>query len=136
MIIQRFQTLFLLFVFPANIGFAFTPMFSHAMRDPSGWLSNGLIAALVFSMALSLYSVALFRNRQLQMQWVKRAMLFQLIALGMNIGVFFTVGRLGMHLLVEVFSVGLILLGLLFQYLALHFIMKDEKLVQSEDRIR
>ena len=135
-VIQRIQTIFLLLVLPVNIGFAFTPMFSHAMQDPSGWLSNGLIAALLFSMALSLFAVALFRNRVNQMRWVKRAMLFQLIALGMNIGIFFTVGRLGMNLLTEAYSVGLIILGLIFQYMALHFIDKDEKLVRSMDRIR
>ena len=134
--IQRIQTLFLLFVIPVNIGFAFTPMFSHAMLDPSGWLSNGLIAALLFSMVLSLYAIFLFRNRPNQMRWVKRAMLFQIIALGMNIGIFFTVGRLGVNLMTEAFSVGLLLLALLLQYLALHFIDKDEKLVQSMDRIR
>ncbi len=135
-VIQRIQTVFLLLVLPVNIGFYFTPMFSHAMQDPSGWLSNGLIAALLFSMALSVYAVFLFRNRPNQMRWLKRAMLFQLIAIGMNIGIFFTVGRIGMNLLTEVFSVGLLVLALVFQYLALHYIDKDEKLVKSIDRIR
>ncbi|TVQ71016.1 MAG: DUF4293 family protein [Balneolaceae bacterium] len=135
-VIQRIQTVFLLLVLPVNIGFAFTPMFSHAMLDPSGWLSNGLIAALLFSMALSVFAVFLFRNRPNQMRWVKRAMFFQLIAIGMNIGIFFTVGRIGMNLLTEVFSVGLLALALVFQYLALHYIDKDEKLVKSMDRIR
>lgn len=106
------------------------------MMDPSGWLSNGIIAALVFSMALSLYAIFLFRDRPNQMRWVKRAMLFQVIGLGMTIGIFFTVGRLGMHLTLEVLSTGLLLLGLLLQYLALHYIDKDEQLVRSMDRIR
>lgn len=106
------------------------------MLDPSGWLSNGLIAALLFSMVLSLYAIFLFRNRPNQMRWVKRAMLFQVIALGMNIGIFFTVGRIGMNLMTEALSVGLLMLAFILQYLALHFIDKDEKLVQSMDRIR
>lgn len=134
--IQRIQTLFLFLIVPINIGFAFTPMFSHAMMDPSGWLSNGIIAALVFSMALSLYAIFLFRDRQNQMRWVKRSMFFQLIAIGMVIGIFFTVGRVGMNLLHEAMGAGLITGGLLLQYLALHFIDKDEKLVRSMDRIR
>lgn len=134
--IQRIQTLFLLLVLPVNIGFVFTPMFPHALQDPSGWLSNGLIAALVFSMALSLYTIFLFRNRQNQTRWVKRSMLFQVIAIGMAIGVFFTVGRFGLHLLEEALSVGLLIAGVILQYLALHYIDKDEKLVRSMDRIR
>ncbi len=134
--IQRIQTLFLFLVLPVNIGFVFTPMFSHAMLDPSGWLSNGLMAALLFSMALSLYSIFLFRNRQNQMRWVKRAMLFQLIAIGMVIGIFFTVGRIGLNLYQEALSLALLVGGLIFQYLALHFINKDEHLVKSMDRIR
>jgi hypothetical protein len=135
-VIQRIQTLFLFCLLPINIGFVFTPMFSHAMQDPSGWLSNGLIAALLFSMALSCYSIFLFRDRKNQMRWVKRSLLFQLIAMGMVVGIFFTVGRLGLNLLHEVYSIGLLAAGGVFQYLALHFIDKDEKLVRSMDRIR
>ncbi len=134
--IQRIQTLFLLLVIPVNVGFALTPMFAHAMLDPSGWLSNGLIAAILFSMALSLYSIFLFRDRHNQIRWVQRSMLFQLIAFGMIIGIFFTVGRIGLHLLHEVYSTGLLFFGVILQYLALHFINKDEKLVRSMDRIR
>nr|WP_272491789.1 DUF4293 family protein [Natronogracilivirga saccharolytica] len=135
-VIQRIQSLFLLLILPVNIGFAFTPMFSHAMLDPSGWLSNGLIAALLFSIALTLYTIFLFRDRQNQMRWVKRAMLFQVIAVGMAVGVFFTVGHIGMNLIEEALSVGLLVLGVLLQYMALHYIWKDEELVRSMDRIR
>ena len=134
--IQRIQSLFLFLILPVNIGFAFTPMFSHAMLDPSGWLSNGLIAALLFSIALSLYTIFLFRDRKNQMRWVKRAMLFQIIGVGMAVGVFFTVGRIGMNLMEEALSVGLLVLGILLQYMALHYISKDEELVRSMDRIR
>ncbi|MDI6401329.1 DUF4293 family protein [Balneolaceae bacterium ANBcel3] len=136
MVIQRIQTLFLLLIIPLNAGFVFTPMFSHAMLDPQGWLSNGLIAALLFSILLSVYTVAQFRNRHNQIKWVKRAMLFQIIAIGMVVGVFFTVGRLGSHLLAEAYSIGLLLSGLLLQYLALHYINKDIEKVASMDRIR
>lgn len=134
--IQRIQTIFLLLVLPVNALFVFTPMFPHAMQDPGGWLSNGLIAALAFSLLLSAYSIFLFRNRLNQIRWVARAMLFQVIAIGMVGGIFFTVGRIGMNLLSEAFSAGLLILGLLFQYLALYFIRKDEQLVKSMDRIR
>jgi len=106
------------------------------MLDPSGWLSNGLIAALFFSAALSLYTISLFRDRHNQIRWVQRSMIFQVIAIGMAVGVFFTVGRIGLHLLTEALSVGLLVLGVLLQYLALHYIDKDEKLVRSMDRIR
>ncbi|MDG5767476.1 DUF4293 family protein [Balneolales bacterium ANBcel1] len=134
--IQRIQTIFLFLILPVNAGFVFTPMFPHALQDPSGWLSNGLMAALFFSVALSLYSVFLFRNRQNQMKWVKRGMLFQVIAIGMAVGVFFTVGRIGMNLMAEALSVGLLVLGVALQYVALHYIDRDEKLVKSMDRIR
>ncbi len=135
-VIQRIQTLFLFLVLPVNAGFVFTPMFSHALLDPSGWLSNAMIAALAFSAVLSLYALSQFRDRPKQMKWVWRSMIFQIIAIGATIGIFFTVGRIGMNLMEEALSVGLLILGLVLQYLALHYIDKDEKLVRSMDRIR
>lgn len=134
--IQRIQTVFLLLSVAANTVFVFLPLFRHAMQDPSGWVSNGLITALAGAVLLSLVAIFMFNNRPQQIQWVKRAMVFQILALGACIGIFFTAGRLGMHLLWEAAGVGLIVAGFVLQYLAIHFIHKDEELVQSMDRIR
>lgn len=134
--IQRIQTLLLFLVIPVNVAFVFTPMFSHAMLDPGGWLSNALVAALLFSALLSVYAIFLFRDRGRQIHWIYRAALFQVIALGALAGIFFTVGRLGSHLMAEVLSTGLVAFGLLLQYAAIYFVKKDEALVKSMDRIR
>lgn len=134
--IQRIQTLLLFLVLPVNAGFYFTPMFTHAMQDPSGWLSNGLIAALFFSAALSVYAIFLYHDRSRQIDWVWRALLFQMIAIGAIVAVFFTAGRLGSHLLPEALALLLPLLAVVLQYLAVVFIRKDEDLVRSMDRIR
>ena len=85
---------------------------------------------------LALYSIFLFNDRKDQLNWVKRALLVQVIALGFSIAVFFSLGGIGTYLWDEAIGTGLIVLSFTFHLLALKFINKDEKLVKSMDRIR
>lgn len=133
---QRIQTIFLLLAFILNASFIFLPIYSHALTDPTGWISTGLTVALAFSSIITLYSIFLFNNRQNQVQWVKRGMLFQVIALGMCFAMFFTLGTYGFNLWDEALGVAILFLALLSHYAAIRYIRRDDKLVRSMDRIR
>ena len=134
--IQRIQTVFLALAAISNIGVYFTPIYTRAMEDPQQWIGFGLAISLVVAAIVSLYSIFLFSNRKSQIAWVKRAAFVQIISLGFSIGVFFSLGGIGTYLWDEAIGTGLIVLGFIFQFLALRFINKDEKLVRSMDRIR
>jgi ATP/ADP translocase len=85
---------------------------------------------------LSAVSIFMYKNRIRQMRWVNNAMIFQLMASGTGVGVFFTLGRIGTHLTGEAIGLGLLVLAVLFQLMANASIKKDERLVKSMDRIR
>lgn len=63
-------------------------------------------------------------------------MMLQIIAIGIGVAVLFTLGGFGKYLWDEAISLGLIVIALVLQYGAFHYINKDEKLVRSMDRIR
>lgn len=134
--IQRIQTLLLILAVALNIGFIFTPLQAHAFADPTAWISSGLLAGLLIASVISLYSIFLFKDRKKQVLWVTRAMIFQIIAIGFAAGIMFTLGGIGNYLWDEGLSLLLIILALVLQYLAVHYIKKDENLVKSMDRIR
>lgn len=119
-----------------NIAFVFLPIYGHALTDPSGWISTGLTVALGFAAILSLYAMLLYNNRLNQIRWVKRAMMFQVIAIGICFAIFFTLGTYGFNVWDEILGVSILFLALLCQYAAIHFIRKDENLVRSVDRLR
>ena len=134
--IQRLQTVFLALATTSNLGVFFTPIYSRAIEDPQLWIGYGLAISLLVAMALSIFGIFQFKNRKIQIAWVKRASLLQVIGLGFCVGVFFSLGGIGTYLWDEALGSGLVVLGLIFQVLALRFINKDEKLVRSMDRIR
>lgn len=134
--IQRIQTVFLVLATIFNLSVYFTPIYTRAMEDPQQWIGFGLAISLIVAAALSLYSIFLFNNRKNQINWVKRAALAEVIALGFSQGVFFSLGGIGTYLWDEAIGTGFIVLSFAFQLLALRFINKDEKLVKSMDRIR
>lgn len=70
------------------------------------------------------------------MQWIKRAMMFQLLTMGAAAGIVVSLGGFGTFLLDELASFGVLVLGLLFQFLALRGVKSDEDLVRSVDRLR
>lgn len=134
--IQRLQTVFLALAVVLNIAVFFTPIFSRSMEDPQLWIGYGLTAALAIASLLSIYSILLFNDRKSQMNWVKRAALAQVIAIGFCVGVLFSLGGIGTYLWDEALGTGFAGLAFIMQMLALRFINKDEKLVRSMDRIR
>ena len=81
-------------------------------------------------------SIFMYSNRKNQLSWVKRGALAQVIAMGFCFGVIFSLGGIGRYLWDEALGTGLVILGFVFQLLAMRFIQKDEKLVRSMDRIR
>jgi len=135
-VIQRIQSVYLGLVFVLNAVFVFTPLFGKIVGDPAAWMSSTHIAALGFSAGVSIYSIFLFNNRTKQQLFVKVSSGFQVVALGSSIGVLLSLGGIGSYLWDEALSLGLVLLGIIFQFLALRGIKKDEALVRSMDRIR
>lgn len=134
--IQRIQTVFLALTIILNIVFLFFPILGEALADPAVWVAYLLIAGVAISAGISGYSIFLYNDRKKQISWVKMAMLPQLVGVGATVGIFFSMGRISSLMLPEAVAVGLLVLGLIAQYLAIHFIKKDEKLVRSMDRIR
>jgi len=135
-VIQRLQTIFLVFGTMATGGTFFTPIYDRAMEDPQLWIGYGLAISLTAAMIVTIASIFLFGNRKNQMNWVKRAMLLQVIGMGFCFGVLLSLGGIGTYLWDEALGTGLVVLGFILQLLGLRFIHKDEKLVRSIDRIR
>jgi len=135
-VIQRIQTLLLIIAVGLNIGFVFTPLQAHAFADPTEWISSGLIAGLLLSTLVTIYSIFLYKNRPNQIRWVTRGMIFQIIAIGFAAAIMFTLGGIGNYLWDEGISLGMIVLALIAQYISVYYIRRDENLVRSMDRIR
>lgn len=134
--IQRPQTLYLLFAFLINLAFFFNPLYSTAMQDPVLWIGFGLASALTLVMIVAFVAIFLYKNRVLQLKVIKFATYLQIIALGSAMGVIFSLGNIGTHLWKEAVGTGMIVLVLVFLWLAGRGIKKDEELVKSMDRIR
>ncbi|MDX1617731.1 MAG: DUF4293 domain-containing protein [Balneolaceae bacterium] len=135
-VIQRIQTVYLALAFLLNLGVFFNPIYSHAMEDPYAWIGIGFAIVLTAATGLALACVFLYNNRQNQMQWVKRTILLQIIALGWGLGILFSLGGFGTFLWDEMIGIGLLVLALAAIIMALRNIKKDEELVRSMDRIR
>ncbi|MDX1636676.1 MAG: DUF4293 family protein [Balneolaceae bacterium] len=134
--IQRIQTVYLILAFVFDGIVFFTPLYSHAMDDPQQWIGLGLAIILTCSALMSLACIFLYSDRGNQIVWVKRTMYLQVTGLGWGVGILFSLGGIGTFLWDELIGVGLLLLALLAQILALRNIRKDEELVRSMDRIR
>lgn len=134
--IQRIQTVYLILAVLLTISVVFTALFDRLLEDPQAWILSAFIAAVVFSVGISIWSVFKFTDRPAQAATVSKAMVFQLIAMGVGVAVFFTMGPINSGDIGEFMGVGLLSVGLLFQLLARIAILKDEKLVKSMDRIR
>ena len=111
-------------------------MLGHALDDPGNWLGWLVIIAIVASAGLTGFAITLYSDRPKQISWVKKAMIPQLVVLGASLGIFFTMGRISSQMFPEAGSIAVITLALIFQYIAIVFIKKDEALVRSMDRIR
>lgn len=134
--IQRLQTVFLFLAGIINLFVFFTPIYSRAVHDPADWI--GIVFAIFLStaMALSFYSIFLYRNRLKQLRWVRYTIYAELAALAASAGILFTLGGIGSFLMKEALSVLLIFLSIISLWQAHRFIKKDQELVDSMDRIR
>jgi hypothetical protein len=155
--IQRKQSLFLLLAALSGIALYFFPLVSFLSdlnyfklyvyefknMSPNQDVTFGimtiipLIVISVGIVGLSLFTILKYKNRILQVRLVRFTMLLTIFFVA---GVFFLYPRLAeQHISTEpVFEMGAYLpIGiLLFLYLANIFILKDEKLVRSIDRLR
>lgn len=134
--IQRPQTIYLLLAALINLAVFFTPIYIESMNDPVQWIGFGLASTLTLTIIFALVAIFLYKNRVLQLNVVKGATYSQIIALGSSAGVVFSMGGIGTFLWPELLSILLILLCLVFLWMAGKNIKKDEELVQSMDRIR
>lgn len=134
--IQRIQTVYLILGILLNAAIYFTPLYGHALKDPSTWITVAITAAITLATLVILISIFLFKNRPQQIQWVKISLLLQIIGLGFLIGILFSLGGVGLFLYEEGLSLLLPIVTLIFQILAIRKIRKDEDLVRSMDRIR
>lgn len=157
--IQRIQSLFLLLVALLGIVFSFTPIIelidyenfftmnayyvfiteenSHEIVFKN--MGVGVLAGIITLLAT--YIIFLYKNRGLQLKLSKLILLLlalKLVAIFIYIEA--ATSRITTneeHLLIN-YKIGIIIpiLSLLFTYLAIHFIKKDDELVRSADRLR
>ncbi|MCF8368672.1 MAG: DUF4293 domain-containing protein [Bacteroidales bacterium] len=155
--LQRIQTLFLLVVVVLGIVLFFVPiasflaelyyfkLFVYEFRNltPDTEIEFGLTAVLpllvlnIGVIGLSAYSISSFKNRILQIRLVRFTMLLCML---MIVGIFVLYPNL-ISASTEAnseFEAGayLPIVNLLFLFLANRYILKDEKLIRSMDRLR
>jgi len=135
-VIQRIQTLYLIFAALLNFSVFFTALYERAIEDPAIFVSYGFAILVTLTMLASIVLIFLYKNRRKQISLVKYLLLIQVLALGFGVGITFSLGGIGTYLWDEALGDLLLGLALLFQYLALKQIKKDEELVKSMDRIR
>ena len=155
--LQRIQTLFLLGVVVLGIMMFFFPvesfysdsytlkMYLYTIQNmtPGSDLQFGftttlpLLAINIAILGISLYTIMKFKNRILQIKLVRFCMLLTMF---MIVGIFFLYPQLiEKHVEGSTefgFSAYLPLISLLLLYMANRYIVKDERLVRSVDRLR
>lgn len=150
--IQRIQSLYLLFVLLLNAFALWMPwatyhltneafMLSGADLTYDGVSSTPLTIALMLSMALTLLCIFLFKRRPQQMKMINITMIQQLVVLGMFSWVHYQVIEqlkitdtnldIGYGV-----SVVVPLISLVLCWLAKKGVKKDEDLIRSVDRLR
>lgn len=134
--IQRIQTVALFIAFLLNASIFFNALYSHAMNDPYGWVGIGFASILTIAALGSLGVIFLYKSRTNQIRWVNILMIIQLIAMGFAVGIYISLGGIGVFLWDETIGLGLLLLALICQLYARKKIKDDIELVKSMDRIR
>ncbi|MEO1021422.1 MAG: DUF4293 family protein [Bacteroidota bacterium] len=134
--IQRIQTVFLFLAVGTTFAAFFTPIYDRAREDPQVWIGYGFASFLTLAMLVSIAAIFQYKDRKSQVKWVKLGQIGQLIGVGFGLGILFSLGGIGTYLWDEALGLGLVILGLLGQQLAVRSIKKDEELVRSMDRIR
>ncbi len=119
-----------------NAAFFFSPLFDRAFEDPASWIPSAVAAGIGIATLMSAGIIIMYRQRTQQMNWLRRALIFQILGLGSSIGVLFSMGGFHINLIDEAISALLPFFAFLFMIVALIYIRKDEQLVRSMDRLR
>lgn len=134
--IQRIQSVYLLLAAILNIAIFFNALYDRALADPAAWISIGFTAALILAALTSVISIFLYNNRDLQINAVLGAIVFQVIAFGWGVGLLISLGGIGSFILDEALGGLFLLIALIATVMARRKIRDDKELVQSMDRIR
>lgn len=134
--IQRIQSVYFLIAALLDAGVFFNVLYDHALSDPLQWIGTGFTVAVIAGGAVSLICIFLFSSRSLQAKFSDVAIFFQTIAFGWGVGILLTLGGFGLFLWHDAIGAFLLLLSLLGIIIARHHVEKDQKLVESMDRIR
>jgi hypothetical protein len=135
-VIQRIQHVFLALAVVLNAAYLFSPLFERASEDPASWIMSGILAGVGIATLVAALVVFMYRNRNNQIQWLRRGLIFQILGLGFSAGVLFSMGGVSVNLIDEGMSILLPTVAFLFMIVALIYIRKDERLVRSIDRLR
>ena len=157
--IQRIQTVFIILSFLAAVAMFFFPfagvyadlstykLYVYGFKDMvpgeesvfSFMTVLPLLLANIFTAGLALVSVFLYKNRILQLRFVRLALFTNVILIGL---IFFVYARIVENKLgaspmyLDEAGIYFPLIVLIFLILANRFIIKDERLVRSIDRLR
>lgn len=134
--IQRIQSVYLLLAAILNIAIFFNALYDRALADPAAWISIGFTAALILAALTSVISIFLYNNRDLQINAVLGAIVFQVITFGWGVGLLISLGGIGSFILDEALGGLFLLIALIATVMARRKIRDDKELVQSMDRIR
>ena len=136
--IQRIQSIYLFLSAAAAGLFSFLPLGTDETPDPDLQITASLFLPLliigIVVAVFSLLNIFLFKNRTLQMNVCRLALVLTVALVGL--GAYFLYFNTGSR--IELPGVGVImpLFTLVFSFLALKKIGADEKLVRSADRLR
>jgi hypothetical protein len=156
--IQRIQSLFLLLAFLATAFLFFYPLagiysptetyylytygFKNMSNDPSAISFMTTLPLLLINIlvaACCIYCIFMFKKRMTQMKVVRLAILLELIYLVLIFFIYEKIIETNLHAaFTDIVWRGIYakLISLIMLVLASRFIMKDEKLVRSIDRLR
>lgn len=143
--IQRIQSILLLLACGATLGLLKLPLIGSIPSTESQLLADGalalndhlgLIIAFAGAAVLTLLAIFLFRNRPLQMRVNLLSILFILAGAGLAIYLLMSQTEAALDQLKIGVGTFLPLAGIILILMANRNIKKDEKLVQSMDRLR
>lgn len=145
--IQRIQSIFLLLAAASGFGVLALPFASTVEAVQGSALfsdkvysigdNTGLLVLFAVAGALSIASIFLYNNRQLQMKIGRIALIANILGIVLAIVLFWQdLSKIGSSEVDDGFGIYLPALFIVFAGLALRAIKKDEALVRSADRLR
>lgn len=150
--LQRIQTLFLFAVTLLGAALFFFPFVRYELPDrllavdlmpgaqlhPLAGIYILPVILNIITILFSIFVIFRFRNRILQMKLASLLMAMNTILLGVMLLFDYAETPAGQNLLLKTYAAGAFLpiLSIIFSFLAIRFIKKDEELVRSADRLR